>query len=107
MGTTIYDSKVDTWSAGCILAELIRGKALFPGESETEVYACCVCGYIRLILVRYRMLADTLGAPCEQMWPACTQLPNYAQLNEAYQHMRKMMRVSRGLGFESHGCRFY
>ncbi|EER19187.1 hypothetical protein Pmar_PMAR028652 [Perkinsus marinus ATCC 50983] len=77
LGTTIYDSKVDTWSAGCILAELIRGKALFPGESETEVY---------------RMLADTLGAPCEQMWPACTQLPNYAQLNEAYQHMRKMMR---------------
>ncbi|KAF4751233.1 hypothetical protein FOZ63_026018, partial [Perkinsus olseni] len=76
LGTTIYDSKVDTWSAGCILAELIRGKALFPGESETEVY---------------RMIADTLGAPCEQMWPACTQLPNYAQLNEAYQHMRKMM----------------
>ncbi|KAF4690290.1 hypothetical protein FOZ60_000359 [Perkinsus olseni] len=79
LGTTIYDSKVDTWSAGCILAELIRGKALFPGESETEVY---------------RMIADTLGAPCEQMWPACTQLPNYAQLNEAYQHMRKMMGAS-------------
>ncbi|KAF4671535.1 hypothetical protein FOL47_001459 [Perkinsus chesapeaki] len=75
LGTTIYDSKVDTWSAGCILAELMRGKALFPGESETEVY---------------RMISDTLGAPCEDMWPECTRLPNYAQLNEAYQHMRKL-----------------
>lgn len=35
-GATHYDEKVDIWSAGCILGELLFGKTLFPGKSETE-----------------------------------------------------------------------
>ncbi|CAG9332067.1 DYRK4_11 [Blepharisma stoltei] len=31
-----YSYSIDMWSAGCILAELFTGNALFPGESEAE-----------------------------------------------------------------------
>uniref|UniRef100_A0A914DGV1 Protein kinase domain-containing protein n=1 Tax=Acrobeloides nanus TaxID=290746 RepID=A0A914DGV1_9BILA len=32
----LYDRKVDIWSAGCILAEMITGKPLFPGTNNLE-----------------------------------------------------------------------
>eukprot|EP01134_Creolimax_fragrantissima_P001985 CFRG1985T1 len=31
-----YDTSIDMWSFGCILAELYSGYPLFPGENETE-----------------------------------------------------------------------
>lgn len=33
LGSSHYSKAVDVWSVGCILAELINGKALFPGVS--------------------------------------------------------------------------
>ena len=33
LGSNNYSKAVDIWSVGCILAELINGKALFPGKS--------------------------------------------------------------------------
>ena len=36
MGATEYDGRVDVWSAGCVLAELINGEPVFPGKTETE-----------------------------------------------------------------------
>ncbi|XP_041998320.1 cyclin-dependent kinase G1-like [Salvia splendens] len=36
MGETNYTSAVDMWSVGCIMAELVLRKVLFPGKSEIE-----------------------------------------------------------------------
>ncbi|KAL1566479.1 cyclin-dependent kinase [Salvia divinorum] len=36
MGETKYTSAVDMWSVGCIMAELVLRRVLFPGKSETE-----------------------------------------------------------------------
>lgn len=33
LGSTKYTKAVDMWSVGCILGELIIGKAIFPGTS--------------------------------------------------------------------------
>jgi len=33
-----YSEKVDIWSAGCILAELILGRPLFPGKSHIDQF---------------------------------------------------------------------
>ena len=33
LGSTKYTKGVDMWSVGCILAELMLGKPLFPGKS--------------------------------------------------------------------------
>lgn len=35
-GATNYTTKIDVWSAGCVMAELIVGQPLFPGESGVD-----------------------------------------------------------------------
>jgi mitogen-activated protein kinase 15 len=35
-GSSRYDSAVDIWAAGCILAELVSGRPLFPGSSAVD-----------------------------------------------------------------------
>jgi glycogen synthase kinase 3 beta len=35
-GATQYTTTVDMWSIGCVLAEMIRGRPLFPGESGVD-----------------------------------------------------------------------
>ena len=32
LGSTHYSKAVDMWSVGCILGEMINGKAIFPGN---------------------------------------------------------------------------
>ncbi|KAJ1556982.1 Cell division control protein 2, partial [Nowakowskiella sp. JEL0078] len=32
-----YSSAIDIWSVGCILAELLKKKKLFKGETEIEI----------------------------------------------------------------------
>ena len=33
-----YDEKVDMWSVGCIMAELLTGQVLFPGTDRILTY---------------------------------------------------------------------
>ena len=35
-GAKFYSTSVDTWSLGCIFAEMISRKPLFPGDSEID-----------------------------------------------------------------------
>jgi serine/threonine protein kinase len=35
-GATDYNSAIDVWSAGCVIAELLLGQPLFPGESGVD-----------------------------------------------------------------------
>lgn len=35
-GATNYSTAIDVWSAGCVLAELLLGQPLFPGESGVD-----------------------------------------------------------------------
>ncbi|KAH8383369.1 hypothetical protein KR009_008253 [Drosophila setifemur] len=37
-----YTSAIDMWSVGCILAELISGKALFPGKNHLRQLRCVI-----------------------------------------------------------------
>lgn len=36
LGTTKYGPAVDMWSVGCIFAELLNGKPVFPGKDEVN-----------------------------------------------------------------------
>ncbi len=36
MGVGTYNCAVDVWSAGVIIAELLTGSALLPGDSEID-----------------------------------------------------------------------
>ncbi|XP_034484958.1 glycogen synthase kinase-3 [Drosophila innubila] len=35
-GATQYTTKIDMWSAGCVLAELLLGQLIFPGDSGVD-----------------------------------------------------------------------
>ncbi|RYQ97279.1 hypothetical protein Ahy_B08g093312 isoform B [Arachis hypogaea] len=35
-GATEYTTSIDIWSAGCVLAELLLGQPLFPGENQVD-----------------------------------------------------------------------
>ncbi|KAM8704676.1 hypothetical protein ACLKA7_009179 [Drosophila subpalustris] len=35
-GATQYSTKIDMWSAGCVLAELLLGQLIFPGDSGVD-----------------------------------------------------------------------
>lgn len=43
MGARRYGPEVDVWSAGCIMFELLTGKALFPGGWSSWIPPACVC----------------------------------------------------------------
>lgn len=62
LGTKLYSTGVDIWSVGCILAEMILGRAVFCGESEIEQ-----------LLAIFRVL----GTPNENTWPEVTTLRDW------------------------------
>ena len=35
-GATDYTAAIDMWSVGCVMAELLLGQPLFPGESGVD-----------------------------------------------------------------------
>jgi len=63
LGAQKYSTPVDMWSIGCIFAEMVLKKPLFPGDSEIDQ------------LYKIFMI---LGTPTEQVWPGISQLPDYS-----------------------------
>ncbi|XP_066469959.1 cyclin-dependent kinase 3 isoform X3 [Tiliqua scincoides] len=62
LGCKYYSTAVDIWSIGCIFAEMVTRKAMFPGDSEID---------------QLFRIFRTLGTPTESVWPGVTQLPDY------------------------------
>ncbi|KAH3745007.1 Cyclin-dependent kinase C-1 [Pelomyxa schiedti] len=62
LGDTRYGSAVDMWSVGCILAELLTNKPLFPGTSELE---------------QLEFIFKICGSPDRNTWPEAEKLPFY------------------------------
>jgi dual specificity tyrosine-phosphorylation-regulated kinase 2/3/4 len=50
-----YNTAIDMWSVGCIIAELYTGIPLFPGENEQEQLGCIM----EVIGLPDRHLVDT------------------------------------------------
>jgi len=46
LGPTEYGVAVDLWSTGCILAELLAGKPIMPGQTEVRP-SCHSFGFLR------------------------------------------------------------
>ncbi|CAL8107068.1 unnamed protein product [Orchesella dallaii] len=62
LGVKYYCTTVDIWSVGCIFAEMLTKKALFPGDSEID---------------QLFRIFRTLGTPDDKTWPGIKQLPDY------------------------------
>ena len=62
LGAKHYSTPVDVWSLGCIFAEMINMKPLFPGDSEID---------------ELFKIFRVLGTPNEATWPGVTQLADF------------------------------
>lgn len=62
LGSKYYSTAVDVWSIGCIFAEMVTGKPLFPGDSEIDLLF---------------KIFSLLGTPDERVWPGVTSLPDF------------------------------
>jgi len=65
LGATRYGPEVDMWSVGCILAELLLGRPLFPGADEAA---------------QLDKIARLLGTPSEVTMPGCSTLKHWAHV---------------------------
>ncbi|KAG5022013.1 hypothetical protein JHK85_018355 [Glycine max] len=65
-GSTDYGLEVDLWSLGCVFAELLTSKPLFPGTSDVD---------------QLSRIVSVLGNINEETWPGCSKLPDYGSIS--------------------------
>ena len=62
LGQENYTTKVDSWSVGCIMAEMVNEKTVFPGDSEIgqlfKIFQIC-------------------GTPNDSVWPSINKLQDF------------------------------
>jgi len=74
LGATEYGVAVDLWSAGCILAELLAGKPIMPGQTEIE---------------QLHKIFKLCGSPSEDYW-AKAKLPDVTLFKPQRPYRRKI-----------------
>lgn len=62
LGSRTYNTSIDIWSAGCIMAEMYTGRPLFPGTTNED---------------QLQKIFRLMGTPSERTWPGITQFPEY------------------------------
>jgi cyclin-dependent kinase 7 len=62
-GSKSYGPAADMWAVGCLFAELMQRKPLFPGDGRE-------LGQLGIIFAK-------LGTPTEEQWPNAKHLPNF------------------------------
>ena len=78
LGSQQYTSSIDTWSIGCIIAEMVNGKALFQGKSDADELSC---------------IFKIFGTPTEKSWPTVTKLPEWYNWKEIDKKIYKPMLI--------------
>jgi len=62
MGSRKYSTPVDIWSVGCIFAEMVTGRPLFPGNNEAD---------------QLQKIFKVLGTASQETWPSIVELPDW------------------------------
>lgn len=65
LGERGYGVAIDMWSIGCVMAELLNGQPLFPGQHDIE---------------QLGFITNLLGSPDETRWPGFSQLADFGQI---------------------------
>merc|ERR1711964_126649 len=83
LGSRKYSTPVDIWSIGCIFAEMVTSRSLFPGATEDE---------------QLQRIFKVLGTPTEEAWPTMSTMPNYkADLHTHRYDARSLSEICQGL----------
>ena len=62
LGSRTYNTSIDIWSAGCIMAEMYTGRPLFPGTTNED---------------ELQKIFRLMGTPSEHSWPGISKFPEY------------------------------
>jgi cell division cycle 2-like protein len=62
MGKPDYDARVDTWSLGCVMAEMLTGEKIFDGADDNDIDQLWT-------------IFGVLGLPDDATWPGFSALP--------------------------------
>lgn len=62
LGSRQYNTSIDIWSAGCIMAEMFSGRPLFPGTGNED---------------QLQKIFRLMGTPSERSWPGISSFPEY------------------------------
>ncbi|KAJ8919047.1 hypothetical protein NQ315_016953 [Exocentrus adspersus] len=62
LGSKLYCTGIDIWSLGCIMAEMLIKRAIFPGDSEID---------------QLYKIFKVMGTPTEDTWEGVSQFPDY------------------------------
>nr|WPM83324.1 ProsG [Phaeosphaeria sp.] len=65
LGSRSYNTSIDIWSMGCIIAEIFTGRPLFAGNTNED---------------QLQKIFRLMGTPSERSWPGVQQLPGFASL---------------------------
>ncbi|XP_020191305.1 putative cyclin-dependent kinase F-2 [Aegilops tauschii subsp. strangulata] len=63
LGKEDYDALVDTWSLGCVMAEMLSGKRIFRADEFISLF---------------QRIFQVVGVPDDTTWPGFTSLPHTA-----------------------------
>ena len=87
LGSRTYNTSIDIWSAGCIMAEMFTGRPLFPGTTNEDQ-----------LLRIFRLM----GTPSERSWPGISSFAEYKQTWPVYatQELRTILPQIDTLGLQ-------
>lgn len=87
LGSRTYNTSIDIWSAGCIMAEMYTGRPLFPGTTNED---------------QITRIFRIMGTPTERTWPGITQLADYKPTFQMYatQDLRQILPMIDPVGID-------
>ena len=87
LGSRTYNTSIDIWSAGCIMAEMYTGRPLFPGTTNED---------------ELQKIFRLMGTPSERSWPGISQFPEYKPTFHIYatQDLRSILPQVDQLGLD-------
>lgn len=87
LGSRTYNTSIDIWSAGCIMAEMFTGRPLFPGTTNED---------------QLQKIFRLMGTPSERSWPGISSFPEYKTTWPVYatQELRNILPQVDSLGLQ-------
>ena len=75
LGARNYSDTLDTWSMGCVFAEMVLQHVLFPGDKEER---------------QVELIYEKCGSADEECWPGVTEMKAYREFGPKKKQPRKI-----------------